>query len=428
MSISDNAQEIISLVSQLEKELVPKKKHELIEKIEKANQRIQSEVSSESRPLLYTGVMDKLPAKSTAPEPSPPTPEKPHKQSETIQTKQIKKKKTLPKTKKKLMEELKIDQEDLEKAYPKRKTKSSQKSDFTVYVTSPFGKLSNQFFGNYVSNLFDKKKPFIRNLADSVRISGMPILSRTYISMMYFSSLVGSMLAMLVAMVVSYLAGLSITIMAVSMIISLVVVGVLVFLGMYAYPASEASAKSRAIDNDLPFATIHMAAVAGSGAQPIAMFRLLLKSGEYKGLESEIKKIVNLVNLFGYDLSTALKNVSLRTPSRRFKELLTGIASTIESGGSLKSYLKGVADESMTTYRLERKKYVESLATYSDIYTGVLIAAPLLFMVALTIINMVGGQVGGLEVSTLAWGGTLLVLPIVNILFYLFLNISQPGE
>ena len=36
MSISDNAQEIISLVSQLEKELVPKKKHELIEKIEKA--------------------------------------------------------------------------------------------------------------------------------------------------------------------------------------------------------------------------------------------------------------------------------------------------------------------------------------------------------------------------------------------------------
>ncbi len=421
MSISDNAQEIISLVSQLEKELVPKKKHELIEKIEKANQRIQSEVSAESRPLLYTGVMDKLPAKEKAPEPSPPEPEK-------IQTKSIKKKKTSSRTKKKLMEELKIDQEDLEKAYPKRKTKISQKSDFTVYVTSPFGKISNQFFGNYVSSLFDKKNSFIRNLADSVRISGMPILSRTYISMMYFSSLVGAMIAMLVAMVVSYLAGLSITTMAFSMVISLIGVGILTFLGMYSYPASEAAAKSRAINNDLPFAIIHMAAVAGSGAQPIAMFKLLLKSGEYKGLESEIKKIVNLVNLFGYDLSTALKNVSLRTPSRRFKELLTGIASTIESGGSLKSYLNGVADESMTTYRLQRKKYIESLATYSDIYTGVLIAAPLLFMVALTIINMVGGKIGGLEVSTIAWSGTLFVLPMVNIIFYLFLNISQPGE
>ncbi|MBT4733351.1 hypothetical protein HOB87_15510, partial [Candidatus Woesearchaeota archaeon] len=279
-----------------------------------------------------------------------------------------------------------------------------------------------------VSSLFDKKNSFIRNLADSVRISGMPILSRTYICMMYFASLVGAMIALLLAMVVSYLAGLNTSAMIISMFISLIGVGILVFLGMYAYPASEAAAKSRAIDNDLPFATIHMAAVAGSGAQPIAMFRLLLKSGEYKGLESEIKKIVNLVNLFGYDLSTALKNVSLRTPSRRLKELLTGIASTIESGGSLKSYLKSVANESMATYRLERKKYVESLATYSDIYTGVLIAAPLLFIVALTIINMVGGQIGGLEVSTIAWGGTLIVLPIVNILFYLFLNITQPGE
>ena len=421
MSISDNAQEIVSLVSQLEKELVPKKKHEIIEKIEKANQRIHSEASSESRPLLYTGVMDKLPVKERAPEPSPPEPE-------TIQTKPIQKKRTSPKTKKKLMEELKINQEDLEKAYPKRKTKVSQKSDFTVYVTSPFGKISNQFFGKYVSSLFDKKNSFIRNLADSVRISGMPILSRTYICMMYFASLVGAMIALFLAMVVSYLAGLNTSAMIISMIISLIGIGILVFLGMYAYPASEAAAKSRAIDNDLPFATIHMAAVAGSGAQPIAMFRLLLKSGEYKGLESEIKKIVNLVNLFGYDLSTALKNVSLRTPSRRLKELLTGIASTIESGGSLKSYLKSVANESMATYRLERKKYVESLATYSDIYTGVLIAAPLLFIVALTIINMVGGQIGGLEVSTIAWGGTLIVLPIVNILFYLFLNITQPGE
>ena len=45
-----------------------------------------------------------------------------------------------------------------------------------------------------------------------------------------------------------------------------------------------------------------MAAVAGSGAQPIAMFNLVLSSEEYKGIRDEIKKIVNYVNLFGYDI------------------------------------------------------------------------------------------------------------------------------
>ena len=169
-----------------------------------------------------------------------------------------------------------------------------------------------------------------------------------------------------------------------------------------------------------------MAAIAGSGAQPISMFRLLLNSGEYKGLESEIKKIVNYVNLFGYDLSTALKTVSSTTPSKRFKDVLSGLAATIESGGSLKSYLSSMAEDTMNTYKLDRKKYVESLSTYSDIYTGVLIAAPLLFLVTLAIINVLGGAIGGIGVATIAIFGTYVAIPVLNIMFVLFLNIIQP--
>ena len=42
----------------------------------------------------------------------------------------------------------------------------------------------------------------------------------------------------------------------------------------------------------------------------------------YKGLEGEIRKIVNYVNLFGYNLSTALRNVAATTASQELKELL----------------------------------------------------------------------------------------------------------
>jgi len=213
-------------------------------------------------------------------------------------------------------------------------------------------------------------------------------------------------------------------------IISAVPVSFLVFLAtfgfFYFYPYMLVGSRKKEIKNDLPFAIIHMAAIAGSGASPTAVFNLILRSGEYKGLEREIKKIVNYINLFGYDLSTALKVVSATTPSYHFKELLNGITATTESGSDLKSYLNEKAKDALNTYRLDRKKYVESLATYSDIYTGAFIAAPLLFITTLAIINVIGGKIGGLSIKTIAIFGTFIAIPLLNIAFLIFLNFIQP--
>jgi flagellar protein FlaJ len=188
-----------------------------------------------------------------------------------------------------------------------------------------------------------------------------------------------------------------------------------------------ANSRKRHIKDDLPFVVLHMAAVAGSGAQPIAMFNLILSSGEYKGVEGEIKKIVNYVNLFGYNLTTALRAVAITTPSNDFRDLMNGLVTTIESGGDLKSFLSAKADEIMTNYKLERKKYVETLGTYSDVYTGVLIAAPLLFFITLAIIRMFGTDLMGVSISTIASVGTYGLIPLMNVGFIIFLNIIQPN-
>jgi flagellar protein FlaJ len=171
-----------------------------------------------------------------------------------------------------------------------------------------------------------------------------------------------------------------------------------------------------------------MSAVAGSGTPPINIFKLILESEDYKELGGEIKEILNYVNLFGYNLSTALRSVAAVTPSPRFKELLNGMVSTVETGGNLKNFLNQKAEESLNTYRLERKKYVETLSTYSDVYTGVLIAAPLLFVVTLAIINVIGGSIGGLSVDFLAKVGVFGVIPFMNVAFLLVLDVMQPKE
>ncbi len=423
MSINDSAKEIITLVSRFENESNPAKKAKILESIGDVSNKIKEEISSDKSPTYYENVMQNIP-----PSKKVDLTKKTVKKAPKKQVKRKKQKVLTANKRKELLRDINVEEDDLKRVYKTKKKKHQENYDFTVYVPNTYGTLSNKFFGELTDRLLKKKSPLVKHLSDSVRISGMNILSKTYVSTAFFSTFFGAIILAVLAVLLTAAAGLQIPIVILSGLFTLLAGAALIFGIMYAYPASEAAKKSKAINNDLPFAIIHMAAVAGSGAQPIAIFKLLLKSEEYKGLESEIKKIVNFVNLFGYDLSTALKNVSLRTPSKRLKELLTGIAATIESGGSLKSYLGSVADDSMNTYRLERKKYVESLSTYSDIYTGVLIAAPLLLMVTLAIINMMGGKIAGLSVASIAWFGTLAALPVINILFYLFLNITQPED
>jgi len=295
--------------------------------------------------------------------------------------------------------------------------------DYTIYKTSPFGNKSNQFFENYSIRLSKDYPQFFDALSHNLRAADINILSKTYISMMLSSAVLAFFVTLLLALV--FINSMIVFRVFLSLFLAVIsAVGAFTFL--YFYPSVVANSRKRHIKDELPFVVLHMSAIAGSGAQPISMFNLILKSAEYKALEGEIKKIVNYVNLFGYNLTTALRAVSLTTPSSEFRDLLRGLIITIEGGGDLKDFLNSKNDEVMTNYKLERKKYVETLDTYSDVYTGILIAAPLLFFITLAIIRMFGTELMGVSISTIATLGVYGVIPLLNIGFIIFLDMIQP--
>ena len=328
--------------------------------------------------------------------------------------------------------ELKIDEEYLEQIRPKKgEGETLVLKDYTVYEANPYGKIANTAVEKYSEKLIKSAPKMYENLVYALRTSDMKILSKTYVSMMLFTSIIITFVALLIIPLITLLTSqinmLNIIKAVFGSLVGAGLAGAATMALFYFYPTMQANSRRRQMKNDLPFVIIHMSAVAGSGAQPISMFNLLFGSGEYKGLEGEIKKIINYVNLFGYNLSTALRTVALTTPSAEFRELLTGIVTTTETGGDLKQYLTSKAEDAMTSYNLERKKDVESLATYSDVYTGILIAAPLLFFVTLAIINLMGGSMMGMTTSMLASLGTYVALPLLNIGFIVFLNLMQLG-
>ncbi|MCK5176547.1 MAG: type II secretion system F family protein, partial [Candidatus Aenigmarchaeota archaeon] len=181
------------------------------------------------------------------------------------------------------------------------------------------------------------------------------------------------------------------------------------------------------IETNMPFAINHMAAIASAGVPPETAFRMLVEYGKYGEFSNEIKKIVKRMNTLGEDLNKSVVYVLKTTPSDKFREFLYGMVSVVEGGGNINQYLKQISAVAMFDYRMKRKKYLESLSTFGDIYTVILITAPLFIIALLTIMNLVpSATVGGMDIVTLMYITTYVMIPFLNLAFLVFLYIIQP--
>lgn len=295
-----------------------------------------------------------------------------------------------------------------------------------VYKPTFFGSLANILVKRISLFLIDTFPEFFKYLYTSLRLANIQMLSNTYVNIMTFISLLVSIISFLIFIFLfSALKNPLIMIVFKSLLLSILAT-VISFFGFYAYPFGKIKNRRRSIRANLPFAINHMAAVAASGVPPTKMFELIAQSEEYSEISVEVNKVVDYINIFGYDFVTALKTVASTTPSPTFKEFIDGMVSTVESGGDLKTYMGEKSEEAMTEYELERSKYEETLSTYSDIYTGILIAAPLFFIASLSLISLLGGTVSGIPVDTLIVIGTYIIIPVLNIIFLMFLQLTQP--
>lgn len=295
-----------------------------------------------------------------------------------------------------------------------------------VYNPSMIGTLANLFVRRFSIYLIDNFPEFFKKFYLSLRYANVKILSNTYVNIMVFFSIISSMIfGVLTAIYCTVMHNPLFLIISKTLLMS--TLGIVLCAGfMIYYPNIRIQKRIKSINTNLPFAIDHMSSIVASGVPPSSMFRLLAESKEYGEISLEIEKASNFIDVFGYDLLTAIKSVSSTTPSLSLKEFFDGLVSTIETGGSLKNYLSQKSQEAMTTYKIERQKYVETISTYSDIYTGVLIAAPLFFVSALSLVSILGGKIGGFDVETVIAFGTYVIIPLMNIAFIVFLEFNQP--
>ncbi len=310
--------------------------------------------------------------------------------------------------KEKFVKELSLSEQNMKKV-------SSSKT-IEVEKPSSLARYANKFFGKLTEKV---SQSHFQDLKKDLKDSNSRFLLPTYLAIAIFVSLgilLGSAVFFILVGLIFPSAWAFIWAPAFLCFISAI--------SYYFYPSLEKGSLTQRISNELPFATIYMSAIAGSNIEPTHIFKIIASNPEYKNVAIEIRKVVNQVEIYGYDLVNALRNVAKSTPNEKLAELLGGMATNIVSGGSLKNYLEKKSENLLTDYKLEREKYNTLAATFMDIYISVLITAPLILVMMIVIMSVTGFNLGltpnfmiGLAVSLVA---------LINVFFLIFLQIKQP--
>lgn len=313
---------------------------------------------------------------------------------------------------KKFLEKLKLSEDAL------KDVKKLDKKRVIGEVKKPswYATFSNKFF----LKLSEKLSPSFADLGKDLKKGNVRFLLSSYISMMIMSGLLAFGFGLLFI-------GLLFLVGVFNWAYVLLPFGFsgFAFAAFYFYPVGEAGSVEKNISYELPFATIHMAAIAGSDIEPVKIFKIIGGSEEYRAIGTEIRKVITQVETYGYDLVTALKTVGGAVPNKKLSELFSGLATNISSGGALKNYLEKKSENFLTDYRLERQKYTALAGTFMDVYISILIAAPLILMMLFIVMNVSGLGMGGFDIQTLLFLAVFAII-VVNIIFLFVINLKQP--
>jgi pilus assembly protein TadC len=294
---------------------------------------------------------------------------------------------------------------------------SKKKKREELNTPSKLAAVSNRFFGGLAEKIsighFDDLKADLRG-------ANSRFLLVSYLSIALFFITCSFILSLLVVALFAIF-----NISALLFIWAPLFISFVLGVGFYLFPSLQKSSFEQGLGGELPFVTIYMSSIAGSNMDPTKIFKIISESDEYPHVGIEMRKVINQVEIYGFDLVTSLKNIAKSTPNKKLSELLGGIATNISSGSSLKNYLEKKSENLLSDYRAERMRYNSVAGTFMDVYISILITAPLILVMLVVIMGLTNLNLGGLSVNTivgLAIGGVALL----NVFFILFLQIKQP--
>ncbi len=211
-----------------------------------------------------------------------------------------------------------------------------------------------------------------------------------------------------------------------SAIMFTIVIGIIAAGITYVIPLVRVNTRKNEIRDMLPFATMYLSTLAGTGSSLSEMFENLSKVDEYGEVSEEAAKIHRDLDTFGMDINQALRRGAERTPSKDFEELLRGMEHILTTGGSVREFLRQRAAKLMDDYERRIEKFSDQLGLLVEMYITIVVVGSIIFTAMSAVMSSFTGFEPGFIVALQA----VLIfigLPLISGMFILFIKGIAPG-
>lgn len=274
--------------------------------------------------------------------------------------------------------------------------------------------------GSYALELVE----YFEDLRPQLSRADIPASLPEYISMMLFSSgavFISSLF--LLGSILSVTMGISGFIFSLALSI---ILPALTFLGLYMLPSVMMRQRASKIRDSLPFATMYMSTLAGTGTSTSELFRNLAEAEQYGEISKEAEKIHSDIDSFGMDISEALQRAAERTPSDDFKDLMWGMNHALTSGGSLRAFLQERAETLMNDYERRIESFSDQLSLLVEMYITLVIVGSIVFT-SMSAVMSSFTAVSGQNIVIIQIAAIFFGLPLISGMFILLVRGMAPG-
>jgi len=275
--------------------------------------------------------------------------------------------------------------------------------------------------GSYALKYLD----YFQELRKQLSKANVEITLPEYVSMMFFSTgLAGIFSLLFFSVLFSLSMGLAGVFMA---FILSIIITVLTASGFYLYPGIMMKSRASKIRDTLPFATMYLATLSGTGTSLPEIFSNLAEVDEYGEVSKEAEKISRDVETFGMDMGEALERAANRTPSDDFKELVWGINHVITTGGSLKQFLQQRSDKLMDDYQRRIEEFSETLSLLVEMYITVIIVGSIIFTSMSAVISSFSSSISPSLLVNIQVAAVFFGIPMISAMFIILVDGMAPG-
>jgi len=162
------------------------------------------------------------------------------------------------------------------------------------------------------------------------------------------------------------------------------------------YPVHRRYSRGVSIDSRLPYTIAYFSALAASGMGLEGIAERVSEVEEVKATRRELELFLTELRLLGLDALTALERRARMSPSILLSLFFAGLRDAYITAGNLYEYSAFMARRLLEIKRYELRRIVNTISMLAEVYVTLMVAAPLMFVVMLSVIAMLGGSVGGL--------------------------------